>query len=233
MGDRVTLRPFFPFFGSKWNLARRYPPPAHGLVIEPFAGAAGYSTFHGVQRAVLIDVDPIIAGVWAYLIAATEREILALPELPAVGDSVDDHALPQEARWLIGFWLNRGSATPKRTRTAYSARADKAQLNWGPAAKLRIASQLELVRDWAVIEGPYDSWPVPQAATWFIDPPYVVKGRHYRARFDGHQELGEWAQRRPGQVIVCEGEGADWLPFAPLGSYKTSLGRAEEKVWLS
>lgn len=226
------MRPFFPFYGSKWNLARHYPKPVHDLVVEPFAGAAGYSTFHAVQHAVLVDKDPIIAGLWAYLIGATEREILALPELPNAGDSVNDYQLPQEARWLIGFWLNRGSASPKLTRTAYSARADRAQLNWGPAAKARIAGQLEGIRGWTSIEGPYDSFPGVAPHTFFVDPPYVEKGRYYRVGFSEHATLGQWCLDRRGLVIACEGAGADWLPFEQLGSFKSSRGRADEVVYL-
>lgn len=220
----------FPFYGSKWNIAKLYPVPAFGTVIEPFAGSAAYSLFHGVEHAVLVDADPVVVSVWRYLIGATVDEVLALPDLPAPGDSVLDHDLSPGARALIGFWLNRGSAVPKLTRTAYSARTDKAQLNWGPRAKERIASQLEHVRGWQAVHASYEEVP-DVALTWFVDPPYVDKGRHYRARFNRHDELGEWVQSRRGQVIVCEGVGAEWLPFRPLGHFKTSTGRALEVVW--
>lgn len=225
------MRPFFPYYGSMWNRARHYPPPAHDLVIEPFAGGAGYSLFHDCPRVDLYDADPIIAGVWAYLMAATVREIMALPELPEVGDCVDDHDLPQEARWLIGFWLNRGSATPKKSRTAYSARTDRAQLNWGRRAKERIAAQLSLIRGWTITEGSYERAPDIDA-TWLIDPPYVEKGRYYRCRFADFDELARWARSRAGLVIVCEQEGATWLPFQPLGSFKSSNGHTAEAVYV-
>lgn len=225
----MKLRPFFPFYGSKWNIARHYPAPAHDLVIEPFAGGAGYATFHGSPRAHLIDADPIIAGLWSYLIKATPEEILALPDMPEVGDSVENYDLPQEAKWLIGFWLNRGSATPKKSRTAYSARTDRAQLNWSAKAKERVARQLEHIRAWTVAEGSFDSAP-DEAATWFIDPPYGDKGRFYRIKFSEFENLGAWCRGRAGLVIACEGPGADWLPFEPLGSFKSSLGRATEFV---
>ena len=225
------MRPFFPYYGSKWNMARYYPAPVHSLVIEPFAGSAGYATFYGCPRVNLIDADPIIAGIWRYLIKATEREILRLPELPEVGDCVDDFPMvPQEARWLIGFWLNRGSASPKKSRTAYSARTDRAQLNWGARAKERIAGQLERIRDWRVCEGSYRQQ-MNREATWFIDPPYGDKGRFYRVTFDRFDELAVWCRERQGQLIVCEGAGATWLPFRPLGDFKTSKGRAAEVVY--
>lgn len=225
------LRPMFPYYGSKWNIARYYPKPNHDVVIEPFAGGAGYSLFYGTARAVLIDKDPIIAGLWKYLVRATVADIMALPEMPEAGDSVDNYQVPQEAKWLMGFWLNRGSATPKKTRTAYSARADRGQLNWGPKAKERIASQLDAIRGWTMIEGEYSEAP-DSTATWFIDPPYGDKGRYYRVPFKDFEALGEWSMDRPGSVIVCEGPGADWLPFLPLGDFKSSKGHATEVVYL-
>lgn len=225
------MRPFFPYYGSKWNIARHYPRPAHDLVVEPFAGSAGYATFYACPRVHLIDADPIIAGVWSYLIRVSSAEIMALPEIPDAGDGVDNYSLPQEAKWLIGFWLNRGSASPKKTRTAYSARSDKAQLNWGARAKERISSQLPAIRGWTVAEGAYTDAP-DEEATWFVDPPYGDKGKYYRKQFDAFEALGRWCRTRRGMVVVCEGPGAAWLPFRPLGEFKTSLGRAEETVFI-
>lgn len=226
------MRPFFPFYGSKWNIARYYPAPRHDLVIEPFAGGAGYATFHDCKHVHLVDADPIIVGVWRYLMGASAAEIMALPELPNVGDHVDDFDLPQEAKWLIGFWLNRGSASPKKSRTAYSARTDRAQLNWGLRAKERIAAQLPGLAGWTISEGQYSAAPDVEA-TWFVDPPYGDKGRYYRVQFNDFPALGSWCRTRSGLLIACEGPGADWLPFEPLGSFKSSLGRAVELVHIS
>lgn len=224
------MRPFFPYYGSKWNIARHYPKPLSGLVVEPFAGGAGYATFYGCSQVALYDADPIIAGVWSYLLRVSAQEIMALPELPAVGDCVDDFDLPQEAKWLIGFWLNRGSAQPKKSRTAYSARTDRAQLNWGLRAKERIAAQLPLIGEWTVRCGGYEEAP-DERATWFVDPPYGDKGKFYRIGFSDFGTLGRWCETRRGRLIVCERDDATWLPFMPLGSFKSSLGRASEGLF--
>ncbi len=226
-----SLRPFFPYYGSKWNIARYYPRPVHNLVIEPFAGAAGYATFYACPQVHLIDTDPIITGIWSYLIHASINEIMELPNLPEVGDCVDDYALCQEAKWLIGFWLNRGSSSPKKTRTAYSARTEKAQLVWGQRAKERIASQLWAIRNWKVTNNSYDSI-LNVEATWFVDPPYSDKGKYYRKPFTEFKHLGKWCRERNGMVVVCEGEDATWLPFKRLGEFKTTLGRAAEAVFI-
>lgn len=222
------MRPFFPFYGSKWRDARRYPEPV-GAVIEPFAGSAGYSTYWAPERVTLLDKDPIIAGVWRYLIRTSADEILRLPDL-AAGESVDAFPLCQEAKWFIGFWLNRGSAQPKKTRTAFSTRTERQQLVWSERARERVASQLEGIRRWRVACRDYTDSP-RTVATWFIDPPYQVKGRHYRYRDVDYAHLAEWSRTRIGRVIVCEQASATWLPFQPLASIKSTRGRSEEVVW--
>lgn len=224
------VRPLFPFYGSKWRDAVRYPKP-RSIVVEPFAGSATYSLRHGVDRAVLVERDPIIAGLWRYLIKVTSSEILGLPDLEP-GQLVDDLAnVPQEAKWLIGFWLNRGSATPKKRATKFSSRTDKAQLVWGERARERIAASVHLVRNWVVIEGDYSSAPRLGSATYFIDPPYVDKGRYYRFSEVDYKHLAEWCRGLPGYRIVCEQHGADWLPFQPLATIKSRKGVSREVVW--
>ena len=223
------LKPFFPYFGSKWRDARYYPAPLYDHVIEPFAGSAGYATWHEPAMVSLFDLDPVLVGVWGYLVGAAESEILALPDL-AVGQSVDDFRLPQEAKWLIGFWLNRGSASPKKTRTAYSARIDRQQLVWGQRARERIASQVGRIRHWRVYYGSYQAAPRVQA-TWFVDPPYIDKGRYYRVHDVEYDRLGAWCQRLLGQAVVCEQAGADWLPFQPFRTTKSTRGTSAEVIW--
>lgn len=230
----MRLKPFFPYYGSKFRDAKRYPPPAHSLTVEPFAGSAGYATWWMPPRVTLIDSDPIIAGLWRYLIAVSPAEVLALPDLE-VGQSVDDFPqLPQEARWLIGFWLNRGSATPKKTKTAYSARTDRSQLIWSARARERIAAQVEYIRHWRVHEVSYLDLNNPHA-TWFIDPPYCNKGVYYRHHTISYPQLGKWCLGRRGQIIVCEQDGATWLPgfpFEPLATIKSTRGTSKEVVWI-
>lgn len=225
------LRPFFPYYGSKYRSARLYGPPLPGTtVVEPFAGSAGYATYWNPPEVLLVDADPIIVGVWDYLIRVPPAEVLRLPDL-AVGEDVSLLPLPQEAKWLIGFWLNRGSAMPKRSRTAYSERTDRAQLVWGQRARERIASQVESIRGWAVVEGSYDTLGNPPTTTWFIDPPYVDKGRYYRCRSVDYPRLADWCRGRQGHVIVCENAGAAWLPFRPLATIKSTKGTSAEVVW--
>lgn len=223
------IRPLFPFYGSKWRDAKRYPPPGE-LVVEPFAGSAGYSLWHEPVRVELYDIDPIIVGVWSYLIGSKPADILALPDLE-VGQSVDEIDVCQEARWLIGFWLNRGSAQPKKTKTAFSARTERAQLVWSPRARERIAADMPRIAHWTVTQASFERTIPRPDATYFVDPPYVDKGRYYRCHDVDYLRLGKWVRNLPGVVVVCEQAGATWLPFEPLASIKSTKGRSEEVVY--
>jgi len=54
----------------------------------------------------------------------------------------------------------------------------------------------------------------------------VGAGTHYRcsAKAIDFNHLGAWCVDRRGQVIVCENEGATWLPFAPFWEIKACGG---------
>lgn len=225
----MVMRPFFPYFGAKWRAADRYPAPQCDVIIEPFAGAAGYSTRRSDGRLVwLIDASEAICGVWDYIIHASEADVLALPDVRRdLGERVRDLKVCQEARWLIGFWVNPASSEPKNVPTKWS--------HWGPKARERIVSQQKNVRHWRVFKGSYLDLDGAVEATWYVDPPYQVQGRCYPHGADGidYAVLGEWCRGRTGQVIACENAGALWLPFEPLAMWKSARpGRwSEEVIW--
>lgn len=237
------MRPFFSYYGGKWRAARYYPAPsADRPVVEPFAGSAGYSTFHEPERAILIDAYDEVIGVWDYLIRTPRREILALPDL-ALGQSVDELDVPQEARWLIGFWIHRGTTRPGKTITSFANLSKMAewqhqgQVSWNAGARRRIAMQQYKIRKWEARHGDYSSAPDTEA-TWFIDPPYQHVRRKYAVRFNDYEALAAFCQSRRGTAIVCEQDGADWAPFQPLGSFTATWGsqkptkRVSEVVWM-
>jgi len=224
------MKPLWPYYGSKWRDARRYGAPSGDVVIEPFAGSAGYSTYFAPKQVHLFDTDEHVVGVWRYLIGTPALEILELPDLDP-GQSVDSLRLPQEAKWFIGFWLNRGSASPKKTQTAYSARTDRQQLTWSRRARERVASEIDGIRHWRITAGDYTQAPKYPAATYFVDPPYGDKGKYYRHSRVDLPRLGDWCRSLPGRVVVCENVGATWLPFSPLASIKSSKGVSHEAVW--
>lgn len=234
----TILRPFFSYFGGKWRAARHYPKPLHGHIIEPFAGSAGYALRYPSLRVTLVDLSPVVCGVWRYLISTSASEILALPDLQA-GQSVDDLTVCQEARWLIGLWLNKGTAAPCKTMSKWGRAGTHVSSFWGASIRRRIAYQLPFVRHWRVKCATYDSTD-NCSATWFVDPPYERAGLRYpygSGRID-FQRLGTWCMSRRGQVIVCEAEGAKWLPFSPLMDAKGTEGGgrsgvSREVIWSS
>jgi 16S rRNA G966 N2-methylase RsmD len=73
--------------------------------------------------------------------------------------------------------------------------------------------------------------------TIFIDPPYQAKGVYYAGSAWNATDYRALAQRclvlkdAGHQVIVCERQGADWLPFTPLHTYHGSLADGVEVVW--
>lgn len=220
---RTKLGVFFSYFGGKFMRSKYYPAPAHDVIVEPFAGAAGYSLRHYERKVLLVDTSPYICGVWDYLIKATPQEILRLP-LVSPGQDVRALKIPQEAQWLLGFWINQGSSVPKRTA---GGRASNRQFGtWGSAPRDRIASQVQLIKHWKVRQGDYRTCENP-AATWFIDPPYQKYGSQYQHRIDNYEELASWCRSRKGQVLVCETEGASWLPFKP---FTTVVGATHKRT---
>src|SRR5690606_36487887 len=59
------LRPFFGYYGGKWrDTPKHYTAPKHDLIVEPFAGSAGYALRYYNRDVVLVERDPILVTVW-------------------------------------------------------------------------------------------------------------------------------------------------------------------------
>jgi len=235
------LRPFFSYYGSKWMIAPRYPAPLHDHIVEPFAGSAQYSTLHWRRRVTLIEKNPVVAAVWRWLIAADAREVMSIP-LIADGQTVDDLGLCQEAAWFVGFWLNKAATAPGRKlskwvrSTAHDARYKG--VAWGEHTRACVARQVHACDHWQIVEGDYRCAPMTSRACYFIDPPYAGKaGSHYQhgSQALDYGALSSWCRQIKGQAIVCEADGAQWLPFEPFAVSKSSQVRhgrvSREAVW--
>lgn len=233
------MKPFFCYYGGKWRAAPKYPAPVFDTIVEPFAGAAGYSTRYADRRVILLEKDPTIAALWRFLIRARAPEVLAIPLL-ADDQTVDDlHGVAPEARSLVGFWLNKGTTHPCKRPSAWMRGGLRPNQFWGEAIRERVASQVAAIKHWRVVEGSYVDVPRPtKAATWYVDPPYQRQGQYYRcgAREIDFAHLGAWCRSLRGQVMVCEQEGADWLPFQPFATIKANesrhgKGTCNEVLW--
>ncbi len=229
------IAPFWNYYGGKWRVAPRYPAPRYSTIVEPFAGAAGYSLRYADRRVILVEANPVVAGVWRWLIASTPADVLAIPEVDHVDELPD--SLCQEARWLVGFSLNDGTTMPRKSLAAGRRRLrDKGRHfeGWCAARRARIAAQVECIKHWQIIEGDYTAAPAVEA-TWFVDPPYQVAGKYYPHRLApaDYEPLGAWCREQHGQVMVCEALGADWLPFIHFHVAKAGPTRQRhaEAIW--
>jgi len=215
------LNAMLSYYGGKHNLSKWYPEPHHDMVIEPFAGSAGYAHRYWQRKVILNDADPVVYGVWDYLIKTPGKEILRLPLLEP-GQLVSELDCVQEAKWLIGFWCYRGAAEPRNKLASWAARWPTRF--WSEHIRGVIARQADLIKHWQARFGSYETLPDFEGC-WFVDPPYTEGGKHYRKSDIDFDHLREWVLRRRGQVIVCERAGAGWLP----GEHQTIEQRTQKR----
>lgn len=209
----------FYYFGGKTIMARRYDAPQFPTIVEPFAGSASYSMYHARQasRIVLIEKDERVIELWERLLRMTPEQVLAI-RVPEAGERIRDFL------YMTAATSNAIANTSHMKTTDRQPRAIRVMLH-------RIARTLPLVQGKIKVrQGDYRDAPDIEA-TWFIDPPYQVTGQASKTtRFPqgmgyapgckssdlDYGELAEWCRSRQGQIVVCEQEGADWLPFWPL-----------------
>lgn len=232
----------FYYYGGKRRLARFYPPPLHDVIVEPFAGSASYSMRHlspstrarPVERVILVEKDPRVCEIWERLLAMEPRDLAEYP-IPAAGDRTDD------------FLLMTAACSNRIARTSSMIVTKRM-----PIVIRRMFQQIARVLPHAkdrveIIHGDYTEAPEIEA-TWFVDPPYWVNGRAqagtdrpqgmgYAPNCDSssldYEALATWCRERRGQKIVCEQNGAEWLPFEHLRWARDSLGNnAAEVVWV-
>ena len=201
---------------SQQYLSRR--DPAQGLVIEPFAGSACYSLYWDVEKAHLYDVNPVICGVWDYLIHATSQDVLSLP---LDFNHIDDVKASQEAKWFIGFGLSMASTAPRNVISSYTkvGRANGHANGWTEKHRFRVSEQVNKIRNWRITNASYTNCPDVKA-TWFIDPPYMEKGKLYPYHDIDRDQLAGFCWSRQGLTIVCDDASADYLPFSKLAEIR-------------
>lgn len=198
------------------------------MIVEPFAGSAGYATRYPDREVILVEKAPHIVALWRWLIGVSVDEIMSLPT--DVRDLDDLDALGPEAQTLIRFWCARGRTRTPTTISSWMKSGRWPASFWGAYARDRIAAQVSAIRHWKVSEGDYTAAP-DVLATWFIDPPYFGD-RHYCARVESYAALAAWCRARHGLAIVCEQGDADWLPFQRFRVAKSiARGAYKEVVW--
>jgi len=229
---RAIGRAVLNYFGSKVSTAHKYPAPKHDLIVEPFAGGAGYSLCHWEHDVMLVDLNPPVVRAWQYVIRATPEEILALP-LIEPGQRVDELDCCEDARLLISWSVNmavshpcnmltngwKGNSKPEHYAAGWAT-------VWGKKRRQRVAEVSAHIKHWRFQLGSYVGCPDLEA-TWYIDPPYVDAGSNYPCGSSGidYAHLAQWCRERRGQIMVCENEGAVHHPplLRPHGPHGAPL----------
>lgn len=231
MANKQKIYPFWRYYGGKYRAASHYPKPKYDIIIEPFAGAAGYSTRHYEKDVILIEKYELIADMWQFLIDSSKDDILSIPLVESIYDLPKN--IPQGARTLVGFSLNDATVAPVNVLSAGKRRMALLGRNfegWNSNKRKRIADQVDLINHWTVVCSDYSILGSGIKATWFVDPPYNNKaGSLYVHNKIDYRQLANWCLNLTGQVIVCENEGADWLPFMPFRESRSAMGRSNSK----
>ena len=210
----------FAYYGAKHGLARKYPRPRYPLIIEPFAGAAGYSCHWATSahHVVLADLDPAVVRLWQRVQQMDGQRLDRLTAQVTSGEATHDPL-------ILG---SGGSVSLRRALSGEGspmAVTPRMRTDW-PQVRRRIEGSLPLIRRWDIGVSDYRDL-VDVEATWFIDPPYQPNvayrsdsgggdGYRYSAEALDYDELADWCRSRRGQVIVCEQSPAAWLPFTPI-----------------
>jgi hypothetical protein len=213
----------FYYYGRKKQIAKRYPEPVYDTIVEPFAGAGAYSLFgdRWRRRVILIEKDQRVAEIWRWLIQdATPQSIMSLPAL-RVGDRSSEFLHIVHAATKMAFKYKTIKVTPVLER------------NW-EISKRAMAANVYKVKHWRILAEDYTAAPDIEA-TWFVDPPYKSApgdGYAHGSSVLDYQALARWVMKRKGQVISCEGEFGDYLPFRELLTLPGVAGKqSKEKIY--
>lgn len=132
-------------------------------------------------------------------------------------------------REFLGFCVGQCRNNPGNVVTGWAARDDEIT-----RTKVRLKPILGKISHWKVTRQDYKAIKSEVPATWFIDPPYQHRKSDYVIKLppDFYPKLTNYCNSVPGQVIVCEGQGADWLDFELLKSVAGQRRQSIEMVKL-
>jgi len=211
----------FYYYGRKKQIIKYYPSPNYEVIVEPFAGSAAYALYqeNWKKSVILIEKDKQVAGLWDWLIhEASVEEIKKLPDL-RVGEKSSEFLHIIHAATKMAFHFKTIKVTPILAR------------NW-EISKIVLAANLYKIKHWKLYCADYSQAP-DVMATWFIDPPYKGEsgmGYRYSSQLLDYTKLSQWALKRKGEIIFCEGQQADYLPFKPLVKLTGVAGKVSQEV---
>ena len=214
----------FSYYGSKSKIVGLYPPPKYGKIIEPFAGSARYSLKYFDRDILLIEKYEPLVKIWKWLQIATEKDLDNLPILKR-GQKISDFNLSENEKLFLSFCVSEGTTTGRNSVTERAS----SKIEY----KIKTTKEiLPKIKHWNIKLGCYSELE-NELATWFIDAPYQRGGEHYKHNTKNldFDSLSNWAKNRLGQIIVCENDGANWLPFIPLKDYWGGIKRSTEVIY--
>jgi hypothetical protein len=100
----------------------------------------------------------VVYGVWKFLQKASPTELLRLPSNISHVDELPPRVC-EEAKALIGFWFNHGLPSPALRRSNWARNPRYAAFFWSETIKLRLASQVNRIRHWKILEDTWDRAP--------------------------------------------------------------------------
>lgn len=232
-------RTIFSYYGGKGMLASRYPEPKHKTIIEPFAGGAAYSLKYYNKNVFLYDTNPTTCLMWEFMLSKDAPiYIKKIPQIIKPGDKIDNIIngidLPAGLISILRSACNVGTAGINRK---YNTITKIAAAHWKHNTIDKLLYWWPKIKHWKINNSDYNSAP-NNRATWFIDPPYNNSaGKLYGNNNIDYNQLAIWCKKRRGQLIVCENEDAEWLPFTPFSqapgiNSKHQIKRGIESIYV-
>ena len=220
----------FSYFGSKSRVVQHYSPPKYKTIVEPFAGSARYACRYGTDKGArhrrlglvrdvwINDANPVIYHIWKWIQEASLKDVENLPELEYGQDLRNVSGLSTAERLLLRFTVGC-SANPSNTVTFWASGEGGIQTPRITRLKERLRNIVGRIDHWKITNLDYTKVVKSNKCTWFIDAPYQCARSRYKVdprspKF--FRDLKSYCLKRRGQTIVCEGQGADWLPFEIL-----------------
>lgn len=222
----MRISSVFSYYGGKSKIVDCYPRPSHDVVIEPFAGAAAYAWRWRDHAIWINDLDPRTYAIWAFLTSSDALDAVRqyVPANVKAGMRVSEICSKSTPVGLVELMRAEANRGTQGARGVHDTITSMGQSCWH-RLRPKMETVIPSIQHWYVTNLPYDQLDFGAAsATWFIDPPYAnIAGNRYREAAINYDILADWCLSRRGQIIVCENDGASWLPFTKMDHRRVSI----------
>lgn len=198
--------PLFKWFGSKWQSGKGMPSPKHDIIVEPFAGGAGYSLRYAEKKVILCEADPHLFKLWSWLIEeAKQDDIRNISIGLSVGTDIRTLGLSDGKALLLKSWQRTNNVGNCWTISPWGNLPGQ----WTENTRARVSEEFLAIKHWKISpDGLKFMQENNDVATWFVDPPYQFNYQYGSSPID-YKMLGDLLKDRNGQTIVCEAKLGD------------------------